>query len=74
MKVDPAIYHSLFEVNADGKLVLEELCRLFYDRQSYVKGDTHETAFNEGKKYVIQYLLNRLNQQQQKEGEQPHVE
>lgn len=65
MNLDSKIYYSLFEVNTDGKKVLEELCRIYYDRQSYVKGDTHDTAFNEGAKSVVQFILAKLNHSQQ---------
>ena len=54
--LDPKIYFNVFASNPDGKAVLEELCRYFYDTPSYVKGDTHETAFNEGKKAILQFV------------------
>jgi len=65
MRIDPQIYGALFDANPDGRKVFEELCTQFYDRQSYVRGDTHETAFNEGAKSVIQYIMRKVAQAKQ---------
>ena len=61
-RLDAKMYLLAFEVNPDGKKVFEELCNTFYDKQSYVRGDTHETAFNEGSKAVIQFIMNKMAQ------------
>lgn len=59
-RLDERAYSRLFESNAEGKAVFEELCKYFYDRPSYVKGDTHETAFNEGSKAVMHFILKKM--------------
>lgn len=53
------VYHRLFQQDADGAAVLEELAARYYDRQSYVAGDPHATSYHEGQRSVISYLLQR---------------
>lgn len=53
------VYNRLFQQDADGVAVLEELAGKFYDVPSYVPGDPHATSFNEGARSVIIYLLQR---------------
>lgn len=53
------VYHRLFQQDADGVAVLEELAARYYDRPSYVAGDPHATSFNEGQRSVIMWLLGR---------------
>lgn len=53
------VYHRLFQQDADGVAVLEELAARYYDRPSYVSGDPHATSYNEGQRSVITYLLQR---------------
>lgn len=55
--LDPLIYNRLFQRDQDGVNILEELMTLFYDRQSYTRGDTHETAFKEGARSVVKYIM-----------------
>lgn len=43
----------------DGHWIFQDLSRLFYDRPSYVVGDTHQTAFLEGQRSVI-FMLRML--------------
>jgi hypothetical protein len=62
MLVDPILYNRIFARDNDGKLILEELCALFYDKKSYVKGDSHDTAFNEGRRDVVRFLLHKTGQ------------
>lgn len=71
MSLDPKVYYEIFEMNPNGKQLLEEMCRIFYDRQSYVQGDFGETAFNEGKKSVLQFIINKINKSQEK-GDTPN--
>lgn len=53
------VYHRLFQQDADGVAILEELAARYYDRSSYVAGDPHATSFNEGARSVILYILQR---------------
>lgn len=58
--VDAALYNRLFEKDGDGKLVVEELCRLFYDRPSYKKGDDAMTAaYGEGQRSVVSFIMHK---------------
>lgn len=57
--VEPMIYNRIFQRDQDGMNILEELIKLYYDRKSYVKGDTHDTAFREGQRDVVKFLLNK---------------
>ncbi len=57
--VNPKIYRDLFQSKA-GEEVLLELTKLFYDRISYTPGDSHETAFREGQRQVITFILLKL--------------
>lgn len=61
-RLDPQLYVLAFEVNSDGKNVFEELCNTFYDKSSYTRGDTHHTAYNEGAKEVIQFIMRKMAQ------------
>jgi len=63
--LDPKIYERIFQKDKDGLAVLDELSRLFYDRPSYVKGDSHETAFKEGQRAVVAFLITKCGLAQQ---------
>lgn len=53
-------YTELFVKHGTGEKILAELSALFYDRPSYTKGDTHETAFKEGQRNVVEFILRKL--------------
>lgn len=42
----------------EGAKVKQILEKLFYHRLSYTKGDSHQTAFHEGEREVVAYLIN----------------
>ena len=44
----------------EGKETLKLMTRLFYTPSSYVKGDTHDSAYREGKKEVIRWIRTKL--------------
>jgi hypothetical protein len=57
-------YTLAFEISDAGREVLDDLAAFCCaDKGSYVQGDTHATAFNEGKRAVFlriqRYLKNR---------------
>ena len=54
------IFYSLFQKNPDGVKVFEELCARFYDKQSYTKGDSYHTAYLEGQRSVVLWLINKM--------------
>jgi len=58
-----------FIFNSDsGKEVLKDLeARCNYRVSSFVKGDTHATAYEEGKRAVYLYMLNMLEEAKQNE-------
>jgi hypothetical protein len=45
-------YQAFFET-VDGQVILADLDTNFGTRTSYVKGDTHQTAFHEGQRDVV---------------------
>lgn len=53
------VYHNIFVKNRDGEEILADLCKLFYDRPSYEKGDATHTAYREGQRSVIAFLLRK---------------
>lgn len=53
------LYTNTFVKSKDGEEILQELTRLFYDRPSYVKGDPHDTAYREGQRSVIAFILRK---------------
>ncbi len=57
--VNPKIYLSLFQVNPDGRKILTEMAFKFYDRLSYTEKDSHATAFREGQRSVIQFIIQK---------------
>ena len=60
--VEPFLYKNIFDGTQAGKDVMLELVQLFHDRASYTKGDTHETAYLEGQRSVIAYILAKAGQ------------
>lgn len=52
--------YRLFEMSPDGKAVLDDLCDAYYDRVSFVPGDPHTTAFNEGQRSVVAAIFQIL--------------
>ena len=51
------LFFKVLEQNPDGAKLLEILCSKFYDIQSHTPGDSHETAYREGHRAVMQYIL-----------------
>lgn len=72
--VDPRVYNSVFQENPAGHAVFEELCRVFYDLQSYSRGDPHETTFNEGKRAVLAFIINKISKANQAAPQQQEEE
>lgn len=56
------MYYRIFQQDKDGQAILDELAALFYDRQSYVKGDSYETAFKEGQRSIVAFIINKCGQ------------
>lgn len=70
-------YGQVFGSEA-GKTVLEDLMREGNAlAPTYVRGDTHETAFKEGQRNIVHYIFMRLNVDMEKlaqmaKGEEAH--
>lgn len=56
-------YKDCFESLA-GTKVLEDLRQAYGMRESYVKGDSHETARREGERAVYLRIINMLNKKE----------
>jgi len=58
---DVRAYQDLFAPPA-GQIVLADLTRRFpVDGTTYVRGDTHESAFREGSRFVVLYIASRIS-------------
>jgi hypothetical protein len=55
-------YKNLFVDNKTGEKVLQELTGLFFDRLSYTKNDPYDTAFKEGQRSVVEFMLQKIAQ------------
>lgn len=55
-------YTKLFQVDRAGEAIFLELHELFYQQQSFTRGDSHETAFKEGQRAVIAFLMGKIAQ------------
>ncbi len=58
--------YRLFETTPDGQAVLQDLCDSYYDVSSFVPGDPHATAFNEGRRAVVIAIFEVLEELRQK--------
>lgn len=56
---DNKIYNRIFQQDKDGQSILDELAAMFYDRPSYVRGDPYETAYKEGQRAVVLFLIRK---------------
>lgn len=55
-------WRALFVDNRLGKEVLEILSTLYYDRLSYDQQNQYNTAYNEGQKSVVMFILRKCAQ------------
>lgn len=55
-------YQAVFGRDTTGQKVLEDLTVLFYDIASYTKEDPYHTAFLEGQRSVVRFVLQKLAQ------------
>lgn len=46
---------------SNGEKTLDILKELFYDRPSYVQGDAYHTAFREGQRDVVGYIVQAID-------------
>ena len=57
--LDPVFFSEVFTTPGGDKVLLE-LTRLYYDRPSYTKGDQFETAYKEGQRSVVEFILRKM--------------
>jgi hypothetical protein len=59
-------YKSVFK-SEDGQKVLWDLMKLnSFMQDSYVQGDPYSTAYNEGRRSVVLYILQKINENTQR--------
>lgn len=56
---DPATYFAVFENTDHGQRILAELKGLFFDRASFDPSNQYMTAYNEGQRAVIEFILRK---------------
>ena len=60
VNVTPGDYASVFKYTIAGERILEQLTGIFYDRPSYSADNQYNTAFNEGQRSVLQYIIGKI--------------
>jgi len=60
-RVPQQLYTQLFGSDV-GQRVIDDLVARYYAIQTYKKGDSHETAFREGHRQVIQFIISQISQ------------
>ena len=64
--IKPIIYNRIFGRDKDGKAILEELNRIYYNRPSFMPGDDPLTAaYKEGQRSVIALLNRKTNKEEE---------
>lgn len=64
--VDPRIFNRIFARDKDGKAILDELNRVFYNRPSYFAsgdGNALDMAFREGQRAVVAHINAKTNKE-----------
>lgn len=56
----PGDYAAIFKYSTAGAKILEQLTGIFYDRPSYVQDNQYNTAYNEGQRSVLQYIIGKI--------------
>lgn len=64
--VKPIIYSRIFSRDKDGKAILEELNRIYYNRPSFLPGDDPLTAaYKEGQRSVVALMNRKTNKEKE---------
>jgi hypothetical protein len=53
-------YKLIFKSD-EGQKVLQDLRERFYDRDTFVRGETDTTAYNQGARSVLFFIFRQLN-------------
>ena len=65
-QVQPAVYARIFGKDKDGKAILDELNRRFYNQATYTSGnDALDMAYKEGQRSVVALLNNKTNKEEE---------
>lgn len=65
-QVKPVVYNRIFGRDKDGKAILEELNRVFYNRPSFMPGDDAlSAAYKEGQRSVVALLNRKTNKEEE---------
>lgn len=63
--IDRSVYNRIFARDKDGKAVLDNLNRVFYDRPTYTQGESErDMAFKEGQRSVVAYLNSKTREEE----------
>lgn len=63
--VKPLIFNRIFGRDKDGKAILDELNRIYYNRASYQSGsDALGMAYREGQRAVVAYINSKTNKEE----------
>ena len=53
--------YRLVFTSKEGERVLQDLRERFYDRDTFVRGETDTTAYNQGARSVLFFIFTQLN-------------
>jgi len=53
--------YRLVFTSKEGERVLQDLRERFYDRDTFVRGETDTTAYNQGARSVLFFIFRQLN-------------
>ncbi len=59
------LFLSVFD-SPDGKIILTDMLDKYYKYTSFVQGEPETTAFKEGQRSVVIYLLSRIERAEKK--------
>ena len=65
-QVQPLVYARIFGRDKDGKAILAELNRIYYNQATYAPGrDALEATFREGQRSVVAILNRKTNREEE---------
>lgn len=59
LRVEPQLYTQAFGTDF-GQRVIDDLVQRYYAQPSYKKGDPYHTAFQEGQREVLRFMLSQM--------------
>lgn len=64
--VKSAVYARIFKKDRDGKAILEELNRIYYNKPSFTPGDSaSDTAYKEGQRSIVAAINRKTNKEEE---------